>query len=677
MIISPKKTIQIYHADVIDALKEIETGTVHCVVTSIPYWGLRDYEGHPDQLGQESTIGDFLRNITNVFAEVKRVLHHTGTLWLNVGDSYNSDRTRGTYGDQSKVGYLDHGRKRNTIKGLHKKNLLGQPWRVAFALQEAGWILRDDIIWAKCLAPSTRLYAKTQKGVRPSTLADLVRLDPTTVKLWNGKKWTQVVSWSPSETTDPLCITLRSGENISSTKDHRWPTQRGLIETQNLKVGDCLQRCVLPEQDTNFGTHIDVDLAWFAGLYLAEGSMSDDAIQIASHISETERFEKLEKLCQVYGGHLALHVSGDNGINAVIHSQILQGVIKHFITGKLSKGKHLHPRCWDHSNYILESLLDGYLSGDGSFEPGSRRWKLGFCRNYNLANDIRTLCSRLELTLTLKTSISKIGDKTYESFSGSIKGDPSGHHSEKDRNEIVKIEKTRGGTFYDLEVEDEPHLFALASGVLSHNSNPMPYSGTDRTTKSHETMFMFSKAGRYFYDWKALEELSVDGKSLRRCRSVWNIPTEHFTAHHATFPKALVQPCIVAGSSPQVCEKCLKPFQRKLERLETPSVNAEGIIETYRSVGFERTCKHDSAGVVRSVVMDPFLGSGTTGIVAAVNGRNFVGIEIVESYVDMALNRIQQEIPDLLFTDILVRGVENIESAVEEEPLAEVAESCL
>jgi len=190
-------------------------------------------------------------------------------------------------------------------------------------------------------------------------------------------------------------------------------------------------------------------------------------------------------------------------------------------------------------------------------------------------------------------------------------------------------------------------------------------------------MFMFSKAGRYFYDWKALEELSVDGKSLRRCRSVWNIPTEHFTAHHATFPKALVQPCIVAGSSPQVCEKCLKPFQRKLERLETPSVNAEGIIETYRSVGFERTCKHDSAGVVRSVVMDPFLGSGTTGIVAAVNGRNFVGIEIVESYVDMALNRIQQEIPDLLFTDILVRGVENIESAVEEEPLAEVAESCL
>ena len=339
MLISPKKVIEIYHADVVDALKEIPSNSVHTVITSIPYWGLRDYEGHPNQLGQESTIGDFLRNIVDVFAEVKRVLHPSGTLWLNVGDSYNSDRTRGTYGDQSKVGYLDHGRKRNTCKGLHKKNLLGQPWRVAFALQEAGWILRDDIIWAK--------------------------------------------------------------------------------------------------------------------------------------------------------------------------------------------------------------------------------------------------------------------------------------------------------------------------------PNPMPYSGTDRTTKSHEILFMFSKSGRYYYDWKALEEISVDGKSVRRCRSVWSIPTEHFVEHHATFPKALVHPCIVAGTSPQVCEKCDKPFERVLEKLEVPEVNEDGYLETYKSKGYERACKHHDSGVKRATVLDPFLGSGTSGVVATQLGRNFIGIEIVEKYVGISLQRMEKECTDLLFTDVLLRRIEN------------------
>jgi len=108
----------IYGAPNIESLRSLPAESVHCVVTSPPYWGLRDY-GDPDQLGLEETPEDFVLNMVAVFRQVHRVLHPSGTLWLNLGDSYNA------------------------------KQLAGIPWRVAFALQAAGWYLRQDIIWHK------------------------------------------------------------------------------------------------------------------------------------------------------------------------------------------------------------------------------------------------------------------------------------------------------------------------------------------------------------------------------------------------------------------------------------------------------------------------------------------------------------------------------------------------
>ena len=193
----------ILHGDVLDKLQEIESDSVQCVVTSPPYWGLRDYgtatweggdescnhvrdnkisdtcdTGHKkmaeigvgdaiykdkckkcgakridNQLGLEKTPEEYVGNMVKVFREVKRVLKKDGTCWLNLGDSYahslrqSGEKHAGSLANASK-GQIKNGFAPN-LSGLPEKNLVGIPWRVAFALQADGWWLRQDIIWHK------------------------------------------------------------------------------------------------------------------------------------------------------------------------------------------------------------------------------------------------------------------------------------------------------------------------------------------------------------------------------------------------------------------------------------------------------------------------------------------------------------------------------------------------
>jgi DNA modification methylase len=136
-----------------ESLRSLPDQSVDCVVTSPPYFGLRDY-GHEGQIGLEPTPAEFVAAMVEVFDEVWRVLRDDGTLWLNLGDSYAANRT---YQVEQTKGGPKHGAaqavsgrgQRASDYGLKPKDLIGIPWRVAFALQEAGWYLRQDIIWHK------------------------------------------------------------------------------------------------------------------------------------------------------------------------------------------------------------------------------------------------------------------------------------------------------------------------------------------------------------------------------------------------------------------------------------------------------------------------------------------------------------------------------------------------
>ena len=143
--------IEIIVGDCLESLRKMPSESVHCCVTSPPYFGLRDY-GYEGQIGLEQTPEAYVAKLVEVFREVRRVLRDDGTLWLNLGDSYANDAKWGGSSGGKHVQAL-HGNtgigrgKKET--GLKPKDLMGMPWRVAFALQEDGWYLRQDIIWHK------------------------------------------------------------------------------------------------------------------------------------------------------------------------------------------------------------------------------------------------------------------------------------------------------------------------------------------------------------------------------------------------------------------------------------------------------------------------------------------------------------------------------------------------
>ena len=225
----------------------------------------------------------------------------------------------------------------------------------------------------------------------------------------------------------------------------------------------------------------------------------------------------------------------------------------------------------------------------------------------------------------------------------------------------------------------------LRSDIIWAKPNPMPESVRDRPTKAHEYLFLLSKNQRYYFDQEAVREswkpesVARDGRgykgtfrsgaygfngretgtpseirSGRNIRTVWNIPTQPYPeAHYATYPEKLVEPCVLAGTSPKACGVCGGPWERVVERkamlidrsynhpLELRTRTSGTMVEPAKSTttGWEPTCSHnDDSGL--SIVVDIFSGSGTTGVVAKKLGRKYIGIDLKAEYLDMSIKRI-------------------------------------
>jgi site-specific DNA-methyltransferase (cytosine-N4-specific) len=150
---SPQCTCEVLTGDSLKVLPTLQPESVQVCVTSPPYWGLRDYD-HPAQIGAEPSPDLYVKNLVAIFREVRRVLRKDGTFWLNVGDGYARNGGTGNCGPNAMVGNTKKLiQKRNckvpAVWGLKDRDLMGLPWRVAFALQEDGWILRSRITWIK------------------------------------------------------------------------------------------------------------------------------------------------------------------------------------------------------------------------------------------------------------------------------------------------------------------------------------------------------------------------------------------------------------------------------------------------------------------------------------------------------------------------------------------------
>lgn len=144
------ETDRILCGDALEMLRTLPDNSVHCCVTSPPYYVLRDY-GVDGQIGREDTPAQYVARLTDVFSEVRRVLRPSGTLWLNIADTYAG---KGNQGDSVDPKY-PNGRTGQTVainrrvEGCKAKDMIGIPWMLAFALRDSGWYLRSDIIWMK------------------------------------------------------------------------------------------------------------------------------------------------------------------------------------------------------------------------------------------------------------------------------------------------------------------------------------------------------------------------------------------------------------------------------------------------------------------------------------------------------------------------------------------------
>lgn len=166
-LIPASNTSKIIHADALKGMQSLDDGCVDCIVTSPPYWGLRAYtDGDTEELGVEPILADYVRNMTDVFREARRVLDDEGTLWLNIGDGFTSGGRKTRIPDHIASKNSARGQtyaRPNTPEGLKKKDMLGVPWRVAFALQDDGWYLRADVIWRKPnQMPTGNIYDRPQ-----------------------------------------------------------------------------------------------------------------------------------------------------------------------------------------------------------------------------------------------------------------------------------------------------------------------------------------------------------------------------------------------------------------------------------------------------------------------------------------------------------------------------------
>jgi len=233
----------------------------------------------------------------------------------------------------------------------------------------------------------------------------------------------------------------------------------------------------------------------------------------------------------------------------------------------------------------------------------------------------------------------------------------------------------------------------LRSDIIWAKSNPMPESVQDRPTSAHEHIFLLAKSERYYYDAEAIREPGAEwagssgtfacksGKNTlltipsqdhashraerddrvptgRNKRNVWSIASQPYSeAHFATMPPKLVEPCILAGTSPRACESCGAPRKRQVEH--TPMIIAPGPkaggygsrtnglsgtmvdLDETRTVGWEPSCQHKSEGSGKCVVLDPFLGSGTTAMVALQLSRAYIGIELNPTYINLANKRLE------------------------------------
>ena len=516
--------------------------SVHCVVTSPPYWNLRDY-GVAGQLGLEATPAEYVANIVTVFAEVRRVLRDDGTAWLNLGDSYSQDtKWGGASGGKNYTSAAGGIPRERWHSGLKPKDMVGIPWRVAFALQDAGWYLRSDIIWSK-LNPL------------PESITD---------RPAKSHEYVFLLTKQPRYFYDGFAVReAASGADTTGA-------------TNSASFGGATVR---PE--ANAALYTDDGATTCRGWH----DLSQFQISVgATMTAEAQRFQVLQNVC-------------------------------------LKIGVETPERL-----YVMNLQVDAapVASPASVVIPLERLFSLGGPVSAAIPDTAAAPCGAI--------------------LASHVGADPVAGAFE-------------GAKVVALECALVPGKFFAARLTLQSDQSCATLFVWSSLFAAHVGSFV-SESSNYILPQKDDEKA---GKTRNR-RTVWSIASDPYPgAHFATYPPALVEPCILAGTSAHgVCPVCGAPWVRILEREYIGDLRAgrrhldgaEGR-NVYPGMPADRKapvthgwrsscCCAGGRDVVPAIVLDPFAGSGTTGAVARLHGRRFVGLDLNPTYLrELALPRAE------------------------------------
>jgi len=465
-------------------------------------------------------------------------------------------------------------------KWLVPKQKLLMPERVAIALQEDGWLLRNKIIWHKCIGENTRLFAKVN-GRLVSWCAKDVLKDGSNKRVElpcisdDGQ-----VEWKPllaQERTfaDVLQITFSSGEKVWATPEHRWillnqkrngwsrprvgaPKKNDgylLKRSDELKIGDKVPLASLilrPKELVDGQSIYGYDAGYFVGAYLAEGSPIGDGKGLQFSLGDTDkvmvsRLEtfvrgKLQECASTYryGKEIVFHVFG----------KVACALIEKFVVGLGAKVKHLTADAWAQPLPFIEGIVDGFLDGDGHLEEGGR-YTLTITSNKMLCDDLMLCCRLLNYAMRYRNVRVRYQKGVKEAIRAWIRKDRS-REKQSMRFGVLgfaTVKKilplTEKHPVWDLKVGGNG-FFCLASGLVTHNSNAMPSSKKDALTPSYEEIFHFVR-GDCRSDWFILgnrpnpEKLAEKHELWLKVRKWWGLGG---VKHRSEIPKKYLSACI-------------------------------------------------------------------------------------------------------------------------------------
>jgi len=550
-------SLQIINADVLDGLRQIPDESVHCCVTSPPYWGLRDYSVK-GQLGLEQTPEEYVAKMVEVFREVRRVLRKDGVCFVNLGDSYAANRSYQV--PDGKWCDVGNNKPSQIPPGLKPKDLCGIPWRVAFALQADGWVLRQEIIWSK-------------PNPMPEPVTDRCTKSHESIFLFAKATWSGPAPGIFSHISD---------------EDARWLAM--FVDTEG---NICIKRSQRQESGR---------MQYTAQVAFANTSRA--LLETAQKIVGIGSFhERKGKNSPMFYWQMAGQQARD----------FLYRIYPFLIVKRRQAALAIH--------------VQDVLNTRGKKRPGGYRAA-------EHTDFLETAWARMKLLNHFgNPDLSDVPAPVYGRWSASAR------------------------YFWDAEAVKEKGV--IPEGTLA--------------AKGSEERFNTSGVNSRPPEYK-------EYNGFRNRRSVWTINSEPYPeAHFATYPTALVKPCILAGTSAKgCCPKCGKPWERVVERVsgkQWPNPKLKELSKTGMSnngtSGSTLGASAGSSGWVNygpkiettgwqpgcecgptmrpgfeqmpypptsCTVLDPFAGSGTTGQVALELGRNAVLIELNPEYVKL-INR--------------------------------------